>query len=119
MCDSLKQFKEEMEKRGLFRKITVAANLIPPPPSIEPEALTALHKLAAKEAIIMYAKKHDDFFDIMAEAATDHLFDTILTDDLFNPVEGFTPTDEEQANMKRAEETAKALSGLFNILKHF
>lgn len=30
MCDSLKQFKEEMEKRGLFRKITVAANLIPP-----------------------------------------------------------------------------------------
>lgn len=67
----------------------------------------------------MYAKKHDDFFDIMAEAATDHLFDTILTDDLFNPVEGFTPTDEEQANMKRAEETAKALSGLFNILKHF
>ena len=32
MCDSLKQFKEEMEKRGLFRKITVAANLIPPPP---------------------------------------------------------------------------------------
>ena len=119
MCDSLKQFKEEMEKRGLFRKITVAANLIPPPPDIEPEALTALHKLAAKEAIIMYAKKHDDFFDIMAEAATDHLFDTILTDDLFNPVEGFTPTDEEQANMKRAEETAKALSGLFNILKHF
>lgn len=67
----------------------------------------------------MYAKKHDDFFDIMAEAATDHLFDTILTDDLFNPVEGFTPTDEEQVNMKRAEETAKALSGLFNILKHF
>ena len=119
MCDSLKQFKEEMEKRGLFRKITVAANLIPSPPGIEPEALTALHKLAAKEAIIMYAKKHDDFFDIMAEAATDHLFDTILTDDLFNPVEGFTPTDEEQANMKRAEETAKALSGLFNILKHF
>lgn len=118
MCDSLKQFKEEMEKRGLFRKITVAANLIPPPPGIEPEALTALHKLAAKEAIIMYAKKHDDFFDIMAEAATDHLFDTILTDDLFKPVEGFTPTDEEQANMKRAEETAKAITGLFDILKH-
>ena len=31
MCNSLKQFKEEMEKRGLFRKITVTANLIPPP----------------------------------------------------------------------------------------
>lgn len=31
MCDSMKKFKEEMEKRGLFRKITVAANMIPPP----------------------------------------------------------------------------------------
>ena len=27
----MKKFKEEMEKQGLFRKITVAANLIPPP----------------------------------------------------------------------------------------
>lgn len=27
----MKKFKEEMEKRGLFRKLTVAANLIPPP----------------------------------------------------------------------------------------
>ena len=26
----MKKFKEEMEKRGLFRKLTVAANLIPP-----------------------------------------------------------------------------------------
>ena len=118
MCDSMKKFKEEMEKRGLFRKITVAANLIPPPPGADPDFLIALHKMAAKEAVIMYAQKHDDFCELMAEAATDHLFDTILTDDLFNPVEGFTPTDEEQANMKRAEETAKALSGLFNILKH-
>lgn len=118
MCDSLKQFKEEMEKRGLFRKITVAANLIPPPPGIEPEALTALHKLAAKEAIIMYAKKHDDFCELMAEAATDHLFETILTDELFKPVEGFTPTDEEQATFKKAEATAKAMTGLLDILKH-
>ena len=39
----------------------------------------------------MYAQKHDDFCELMAEAATDHLFDTILTDDLFKPVEGFTP----------------------------
>lgn len=31
MCDSMKKFKEEMEKRGLFRKLTVVANLIPPP----------------------------------------------------------------------------------------
>ena len=118
MCDSLKQFKEEMEKRGLFRKITVAANLIPPPPGLDPEALIAVHKLAAKEALIMYAQKHDDFCELMAEAATNHLFDTILTDDLFKPVEGFTPTDEEQAKMKEAEQTAKTITGLFDILKH-
>lgn len=118
MCDSLKQFKEEMEKRGLFRKITVAANLIPPPPGLDPEALIAVHKLAAKEALIMYAQKHDDFCELMAEAATNHLFDTILTDDLFKPVEGFTPTDEEQAKMKEAEQTAKVITGLFDILKH-
>lgn len=118
MCDSLKQFKEEMEKRGLFRKITVAANLIPPPPGLDPEALIAVYKLAAKEALIMYAQKHDDFCELMAEAATNHLFDTILTDDLFKPVEGFTPTDEERAKMKEAEQTAKAITGLFDILKH-
>lgn len=107
MCDSLKQFKEEMEKRGLFRKITVAANLIPPPPGIEPEALIAIHKLAAKEALIMYARKHDDFSDLLAEAAMENLFDTILTDDLFKPVEGFTPTDEERAKMEEAEKPLK------------
>ena len=111
MCDSMKKFKEEMEKLGLFRKITVAANLIPPPPGIDPEAVITLHKMAAKEAVIMYAQKHDDFSDLLAEAAFDNLFDTILTDDLFRPVEGFAPTDEEQAKMKKAEETAKALSG--------
>lgn len=119
MCDSMKKFKEEMEKRGLFRKLTVAANLIPPPPGVEPEALIAIHKLAAKEALTTYANKHDDFCDLMAEAAFDNLFDTILTDDLFKPVEGFTPTDEERAKMEEAEKTAKALSGLFNILKRF
>lgn len=119
MCDSLKQFKEEMEKRGLFRKITVAANLIPPSPGIDPEAVIALHKLAAKEAVIMYAQKHDDFCELMVEAATDHLFDTILTDELFKPVEGFTSTDEERAKMEEAEKTAKALSGLFDLLKRF
>lgn len=118
MCDSLKQFKEEMEKRGLLRKITVAANLIPPPPGADPDFLIALRKMAAKEAVIMYAQKHDDFCELMAEAATDHLFDTILTDDLFKPVEGFTPTDEERAKMEEAEKTAKALSGLFDILKN-
>ena len=66
----------------------------------------------------MYAQKHDDFSDLLAEAAFDNLFDTILTDDLFWPVDGFGPTVEEQAKMKKAEETAKALSGLFDILKN-
>lgn len=75
--------------------------------------------MAAKEALIMYAQEHDDFCELLAEAATDHLLDTILTDDLFKPVEGFTPTDEEQATMKKAEETAKIFSGLFDILKRF
>ena len=117
MNDALNKFKAEMEKRGLFRKITIAANMIPPP-GIDPEALTAIHKLAAKEALIMYAQKHDDFSDLLVEAAFDNLFDTILTDDLFKPVEGFTPTDEERAKMEEAEKTAKALSGLFDILKN-
>lgn len=47
------------------------------------------------------------------------MFDTILTDDLFKPVEGFTPTDEERAKMEEAKETAKMFSGLFDILKRF
>lgn len=34
MNDTLNKFKAEMEKRGLFRKITVAANLIPPRPAL-------------------------------------------------------------------------------------
>lgn len=67
----------------------------------------------------IYAQKHDDFCEMMAEAAFENLFDTILTDDLFKPVEGFTPTDEEQAKVKEAEQTAKAITGLFDILKHF
>ena len=107
MNDALNKFKAEMEKRGLFRKITIAANMIHPP-GIDPEALTAIHKLAAKEALIMYAQKHDDFCELMAEAATD----------LFKPVEGFTPTDEERAKMEEVEKTAKAISGLFDILKN-
>lgn len=118
MNDALNKFKAEMEKRGLFRQITLAANMIPPPPGFDPEPLMAVHKLAAKKALIMYAQKHDDFREMMAEAAFENLFDTILTDDLFKPVEGFTPTDEEQAKMEEAEKTAKALSGLFDILKN-
>ena len=37
--DALNHFKEEMNKRGLFRKIQVCANLIPPPPGADGEAL--------------------------------------------------------------------------------
>lgn len=71
------------------------------------------HKLAAREAIQIYAKHHQDFCDAMAEAALDHLFEDILTDDLFTPDAGFTPTMEEQANMKQAKATAKVITDLF------
>ena len=37
--DALNQFKEEMNKRGLFRKIQVCANLIPPPRPVLMEKL--------------------------------------------------------------------------------
>lgn len=117
------RFHEEVQrgngKAGPFPQTYRYRKPDPPPPGVEPEALIAIHKLAAKEALTMYANKHDDFCDLMAEAAFDNLFDTILTDDLFKPVEGFTPTDEERAKMEEAEKTAKALSGLFNILKRF
>lgn len=116
--DALNHFKAEMEKRGLFRKIQVCANLIPPPPGADGETLIELHRSAAKIAIQNYAEHHEYFSDLLAEAAFDNLFDTILTDDLFKPVEGFTPTDEERAKMEEAEKTAKALSGLFDILKN-
>lgn len=116
MSNSLNKFKAEMEKRGLFRKITVAANLIPPPPGAEGESLIAFHKLAAREAVIMYAQNHDDFCDMLAEAAMDHLFDTILTDDLFTPDAGFSPTKEELANIERAKATAALVDGLFGGL---
>lgn len=56
----------------------------PPPPGADPDFLIALHKMAAKEAVIMYAQKHDDFCDLLIDAATDHLFDTILTDGLLS-----------------------------------
>ena len=37
--DALNRFKEEMNRRGLIRKIQVCANLIPPPPDADPESL--------------------------------------------------------------------------------
>lgn len=91
MTESVKKFKAEMERRGLFRKIRVAVNLIPPPPSISPADLTTLHKSAAKSAILMYADKHDDFFETLMDAALDHLMEDVLTDDLFARMRGSPP----------------------------
>lgn len=86
--DALNHFKEEMNKRGLFRKIQVCANLIPPP-GADGEALIELHRSAAKIAIWNYAEHHEDFCDVMADAALDHLLNTVLPDDLFIPDGGF------------------------------
>ena len=72
--DALNHFKEEMNKRGLFRKIQVCANLIPPPPGAVGDALIDLHRSAAKIAIWNYAEHHEDFCDVMADAALDHNF---------------------------------------------
>ena len=115
--DSLNRFKEEMNKRGLFRKIKACVNLIPPPPGVDAETLITWHKAAAKEAVIMYAQQHDDFAELLAEASLDHLFETILTDDLFNPEAGFMPTAKEQTDMEGAKATAELLMGLFDFLK--
>lgn len=66
--------------------------------------------------LIGYAQKHDDFCELLAEAATDHLFDTILTDDLFIPDAGFSPTKEELETVERAKATAALVNGLFGGL---
>lgn len=52
----------------------------------------------------------------MADAALDHLLNTVLPDDLFIPDGGFSPTKEEVDNMNRAKETAKVLDALFGGL---
>lgn len=115
--DALNHFKEEMNKRGLFRKIQVCANLIPPPPpGADGEALIELHRSAAKIAIRNYAEHHEDFCDVMADAALDHLLDEVLTDDLFAPDKEFAPTKEEVDAMNRAKETAELVNGLFHGL---
>lgn len=114
--DALNRFKEEMNRRGLIRKIQVCANLIPPPPDADPESLIQLHRNAAKMAIANYAANHDDFYDVMFDAALDHLLDGVLTDDLFAPDKEFAPTKEEVDTMNRAKETAELVNGLFHGL---
>lgn len=73
-----------------------------------------------KIAIRNYAEHHEDFCDVMADAALDHLLNTVLPDDLFIPDGGFSPTKEEVDNMNRAKETAdkaaKVLDTLFGGL---
>lgn len=114
--DALNRFKEEMNKRGLIRKIQVCANLIPPPPDADPESLIQLHRNAAKVAIANYAANHDDFYEVMFDAALDHLLDGVLTDDLFAPDKEFTPTKEEVDTMNRAKGTVELVNGLFHGL---
>ena len=114
--DALNRFKEEMNRRGLIRKIQVCANLIPPPPDADPESLIQLHRNAAKMAIANYAANHDDFYEVMFDAALDHLLDGVLTDDLFSPDKEFAPTKEEVDTMNRAKETAELVNGLFHGL---
>lgn len=114
--DALNRFKEEMNRRGLIRKIQVCANLIPPPPDADPESLIQLHRNAAKVAIVNYAANHDDFYEVMFDAALNHLLDGVLTDDLFAPDKEFAPTKEEVDTMNRAKETAELVNGLFHGL---
>ena len=114
--DALNRFKEEMNRRGLIRKIQVCANLIPPPPDADPESLIQLHRNAAKMAIANYAANHDDFYELMFDAALDYLLDGVLTDDLFAPDKEFAPTKEEVDTMNRAKETAELVNGLFHGL---
>lgn len=114
--DALNRFKEEMNRRGLIRKIQVCANLIPPPPDADPESLIQLHRNAAKMAIANYAANHDDFYEVMFDAALDHLLDGVLTNDLFAPDKEFAPTKEEVDAMNRAKETAELVNGLFHGL---
>ena len=114
--DALNRFKAEMNRRGLIRKIQVCANLIPPPPDADPGSLIQLHRNAAKMAIANYAANHDDFYEVMFDAALDHLLDGVLTDDLFAPDKEFAPTKEEVDTMNRAKETAELVNGLFHGL---
>lgn len=114
--DALNRFKEEMNRRGLIRKIQVCANLIPPPPDADPESLIQLHRNVAKVAIANYAANHDDFYEVMFDAALDHLLDGVLTDDLFAPDKEFAPTKEEVDTMNRAKGTAELVNGLFQGL---
>lgn len=114
--DALNKFKDELNRRGLIRKIQVCANLIPPPPGADPESLIDLYREAAKLAITHYAAKHEDFGDLLMDLAVDHLLEGVLTDDLFTPDSNFTPTQEEVDTMNRNKETTEVVKALFGGL---
>ena len=88
----------------------------PPPPDADPESLIQLHRNAAKVVIANYAANHDDFYEVMFDAALDHLLDGVLTDDLFAPDKEFAPMKEEVDTMNRAKGTAELVNGLFHGL---
>lgn len=113
--DALNRFKDELDRRGLLRKIQLCVNMAPLP-NAGPESRIRLHKSAAKMAIIGYAAKHDDFYDTMVDAALEYLLDGVLTDDLFALDKEFVPTKEEVDTMNRAKETAELVNGLFHGL---
>lgn len=116
MNDPIQRIKEEMDKRGLLRKFAVCVNGNPPPADLNPEAVKALHKGLATTALMQYAARHEDFADMMAEAAMNHLLDDLLTDDLFTPDPSFTPTPEEAAKIRKAKNTAALLNLLRPVL---
>lgn len=118
MNDVLNEFKEEMNKRGLFRKIQVATNLIPYPSDVEGEHLIGMLRANAKTAILYYAKCHDDFCDLLVNAAIDHLLESVLTDELFTQSNDFTATEEEQKSMKKAKAMADIIIELLDFPKN-
>ena len=99
-----------------FARFRCVQTWSPPPPDADPESLIQLHRNAAKMAIANYAANHDDFYEVMFDAALDHLLDGVLTDDLFAPDKEFAPTKEEVDTMNRAKETAELVNGLFHGL---
>ena len=103
MNDALNKFKAEMEKRGLFRKITVAANLIPPRPALtrKPDC----HSQAGrKEALIMYAQKHDDSVTFWLKRPLITCLTPSLRMICSSRLGGSHLLTEERAKMEEAEE---------------
>lgn len=113
MTDPIQRIKEEMDKRGLMRKLAVCVNGNPPPADLSQADVVAFYKTTAQNALMGYAAQHEDFAEMLAEAAFEHLMADLLTDDLFTPDPSFTPTLEEAALIRKAKNAA----ALLNILR--